>query len=127
MPQPKRNQPQDKPDDAPAPDAPDTPDAPDAPDSPRVKPGDFNPAVHDLLLLAQDLRDEKENVYERITDNREVLRRYLNMNMVNDDQREAVEAFYPRPNRKGKGDSANGDTATDTDTTTADDTAATAA
>jgi len=126
MPQPKRNQPpEDKTPDAPAPDAPDTPDAPDAPDAPRVMPGDFNPAVHDLLLLAQDLRDEKDNVYERITDNREVLRRYLNMNMVNDDQQEAVEAFYPRPKRKPRAASTDGNAASDT--TTPAETAANAA
>ena len=114
MPQPKKTP------DAKAPDTPDeTPDA-KAPDAPqeetrdRVKPGEFNPAVHDLLFLAQDLQKEKEDVYGKIDDNRQVLRRYLRMGMVNDDQREAVEAFYPFPKKKAKEEASDNGAATET-------------
>jgi hypothetical protein len=114
MPQPK------KPAAAKAPETPDeTPDAqaPETPDEEtrdRVKPGDFNPAVHDLLFLAQDLQKEKEEVYGKIDDNRQVLRRYLRMGMVNDDQREAVEAFYPFPKKKVKEEGSDNGAAAET-------------
>lgn len=61
-----------------------------------------NPAVNDLLNLAQALKDEKEGLHVRITANRDVLRGYVRMGAVSAEQAKAVEAFYPTPKPREK-------------------------
>lgn len=74
-----------------------TPDAPAAPSVPTA--GEFNPEVNNLLAFAQTLRDEKENLYERIEANRSILRGYVKQGLCNDEQAQAVAEFYPKPKK----------------------------
>lgn len=115
--------------DTPTPDAPTDARPPDAPEYRRTGPGEFNPAVQDLLLLAQDLEEDRASVLARIAANRDMLRSYAVAGVLNADQESAIHAFYPKRTRVRKDE--NGDAAQDTAAadTPADDTepAATAA
>lgn len=80
--------------------------------------GEHNPAVNDLLAYAQDLRDEKEDLFARVEANRVVLRNYKTMGLLSDKQGESIDQFYPKPKRAGKTDDNGADKADDKATTT---------
>ena len=82
----------------------------------RTEPGEFNPAVQDLLMLAQDLEDEREATMKKVAANRNSLRNYITMGMMNADQESAINEFYPKRTRKVKGED-NGEATPDADTT----------
>ena len=82
----------------------------------RTLPGEFNPAVQDLLMLAQDLEDERAAVMTKVAANRDSLRNYITLGMMNADQQSAVQEFYPKRTRKVKGED-NGEATPDADTT----------
>lgn len=61
---------------------------------------DNNPAVNDLLQVAQDLQVEKDAIQKKQTANRTVLRGYVDMEQVSKAQAEAIAEFYPVPKRR---------------------------
>lgn len=60
------------------------------------KPNEF---VDALLDQAEGLRDEKEELYERIGANRETLRNVLGTGLLSEDQARAVLTEYPPVSR----------------------------
>lgn len=61
--------------------------------------GAENPEVNNLLSIAQDLRDEKVDLFSRIDANRQILRNYGKLGYLSGEQVSAIEAFYP-PHRQ---------------------------
>jgi hypothetical protein len=72
--------------------------------------GTENPEVNNLLLIAQALRDEKDDLFVRIGANREILRNYAKLGYLSSEQVDAIGEFYPA-HRGGK---ASDETATET-------------
>lgn len=61
-----------------------------------------NPAVHDLLVNAQALTDERDAIYKKIQANRDILRNYKQLGMLSEKQSKSIDLFYPpRESRKG--------------------------
>jgi hypothetical protein len=78
---------------------------PTVPDAPEGAPstggaGEHNPFVHQLLLQAKGLRDEKKGYLERVEANRSTLRQVAKTGLLSEDQGKAIEAFYPPNTRK---------------------------
>jgi len=53
------------------------------------------------LDLADSLKKEKENLYERMGANRELLRNLVTTGMVTEEQAVEIDTLYPRKARKG--------------------------
>lgn len=68
----------------------------------ELREGEHNPFVHGLLTQAATLREEKEALFKRVGANREALRNAANTGFVSDEQRKAIEEWYPTPVRGGK-------------------------
>lgn len=64
--------------------------------------GQENPEVNTLLSIAQDLRDQKDEVFASIGANRDILRNYAKMGYLSDEQAEAIAEFYPPHQKKDK-------------------------
>lgn len=74
-----------------------------APQPPKA--GEWSPVVHALLVQAQELRNEKKEYLRRVDDNRKSLRMLKGTGFLDEQQRQAIDAFYPpnsRPQNQGQ-------------------------
>lgn len=68
----------------------------------ETAPNPLAAAVDALLEQARDLREEKENLYERIDASRTMLRKMVTMGNVTPEQANEIEDIYPARQRKGE-------------------------
>lgn len=65
-----------------------------------------NGAVADMLDVAQQLADDKAEVYAKIDANRSILRQYKTLGSLSEAQSKAIDLFYPPVKPKGKADTS---------------------
>lgn len=68
------------------------------------EPGVENPEVNNLLLIAQDLADQKAAVFAKIDANRQILRQYKVLGYLSEEQVSAIDEFYPPHRQKAATD-----------------------
>lgn len=80
--------------------------------APQLREGDHNPFANMLLTHAQTLRDERDSLTKRIAANRDSLRNLRDQKLMDDEQAQAVEEFYPTRHRRNTTNGAATATAT---------------
>jgi hypothetical protein len=83
---------------------------PAEPDTPELSDEGADAMLNQRLETAKALHDELTALRERVTGNRTVLRALAAEGLGSEKQRAAIDAFYPKRERKPKPDSTNGDT-----------------